>query len=247
LRGAELWALNGVSAVVEAGRVTAVVGPNGAGKTSLVRAAAGLVPLTSGSCAVLDRPLSSWPRDALARHVAYLPQTGDAAWPLPAKDVVALGRMPHGARLGAFAPADADAVERAMARADVLHLAGRRVDQLSAGERARVLFARALATEAEILLADEPAAHLDPAHQLRLMRLLQEEAARGVCVLVTLHELALASSCDRVLVLDRGRLAAEGDASSALSDEVLAEVFGIRAIRAARPSGGSAPIPDRLL
>jgi iron complex transport system ATP-binding protein len=246
-RGRELWALDGVTSEILAGQVTAVVGPNGAGKTTLLRVAAGLVALASGACMLGGRSVSEWPRQDLARHIAYLPQSGDAAWPLPARQVVALGRLPHGAQLGRLAPADETAVTRALERADVLHLADRRIDQLSAGERSRVLFARALATGAGILLADEPAAHLDPAHQLRLMRLLAEEAARGVAVLVTLHELALAAACDRVLVLDRGRIAADGPPEVALSDDVLARIFGVRAARAATPHGASAPVPYALL
>ena len=102
------------------------------------------------------------------------------------------------------------------------------MDELSAGERARVLFARALATAAPVLLADEPAAYLDPAHQLRLMDLLREEAARGTAVAVTLHDLALASRhCDEIVVLHEGRVAAQGTPAEALSDASLAAVFGI--------------------
>jgi iron complex transport system ATP-binding protein len=118
-------------------------------------------------------------------------------------------------------------VDTALARADATAFAARRTDELSAGERARVLLARALATEAPILLADEPAAWLDPAHQLRLMALLREEAARGTTVAVTLHDLSLASRhCDRLLVLNEGRVAATD-----LGDETLASVFGIEALR----------------
>jgi iron complex transport system ATP-binding protein len=246
-RGQDFWAVDDVSAEIPAGQVTCIVGPNGAGKTTLLKAGAGLLPLESGSCALLGRPLREWSREERARRIAYLPQGGDAAWPVLAEDLVALGRMPHGARLARLAPADREAVARAMERADVRHLANRRVDQLSTGERMRVLFARALATGADLLLADEPAAHLDPAHQLRLMRLLAEEAARGAAVLVTLHELALAAGCDRVLVLDRGRLAAAGTPGEALSDDVLAKVFGVAAARAVLPAGIAAPVPYDLL
>jgi iron complex transport system ATP-binding protein len=106
------------------------------------------------------------------------------------------------------------------------------MNELSAGERARVLFARALATGAPVLLADEPAAYLDPAHQLRLMDLLREEAARGTAVAVTLHDLTLASrACDAIIVLKEGRVAASGPPAEALSDKALAEVFRIVAQR----------------
>jgi len=243
----EVRALDGISTAIQPGAVSCIVGPNGAGKTSLLRVAAGLLALDSGTCTVSGRALSDWPRDALARRVAYLPQGGTVDWPLPARAVVSLGRMPHGAALFRLSSIDKEAVERALVRADVVQFAARRVDQLSAGERARVLLARALATEADVLLADEPAAHLDPAHQLRLMMLLRQEARRGVAVLLTLHELSLAARCDRVLVLDRGRLAADGPPSEALSDAVLADVFNVGAVRAHGPDGIAAPVPWKIL
>ncbi len=221
-------ALNAVSAVFKPGTVTGVIGPNGAGKTTLLRAALGLQPVSSGLIRIQERPLGEWKRAALARAIAYLPQGGEARWPMLAAEVVMLGRLPHRA---AFAPADLTdrvAVADALARCDASPFAERRMDELSAGERARVLFARALATGASVLLADEPAAYLDPSHQIRLMELLREEAARGTAVAITLHDLSLAEAhCDEVLVLAGGRLAAEGPPETALSDATLAHVFHI--------------------
>ncbi len=212
--------LRNVNAVFKPGAVTGIVGPNGAGKTTLLRAALNLLPLQTGKVLVQGRSVGAWSREALARTVAYLPQGGEAHWPVLARDLVVLGRLPHRDR-------DARAIDDALARADAAAFAGRRTDELSAGERARVLFARALATQTPILLADEPAAWLDPAHQLRLMALLREEAARGTAVAVTLHDLSLASRhCDGIIVLHEGRVAA-----SDLSDETLARVFGIAALR----------------
>jgi iron complex transport system ATP-binding protein len=221
-------ALDGVTAKLPAGAVTGIVGPNGAGKTTLLRAALGLQELSGGTIRIQDKKLAEWPRRALARAAAYLPQGGEARWPMAAEEVVLLGRLPH--RL-AFATPDAKdrkAVAEALARCDAGAFAPRRMDELSAGERARVLFARALATGASILLADEPAAFLDPSHQLRLMELLQEEARRGTAVAVTLHDLSLAARhCDEIVVLHEGRLAADGSPQEALSDETLARVFRI--------------------
>ncbi|MBS0472212.1 MAG: ABC transporter ATP-binding protein [Proteobacteria bacterium] len=228
--------LDGVDASFASGKVTGIVGPNGAGKTTLMRAALGLMPIDSGAVTVLDRPLGAWSREGLAQTIAYLPQGGDAHWPVEARELVALGRLPHRARFAPSRAVDLAAVDEALARCDAVKFAARRMNELSAGERARVLFARALATGAKVLLADEPAAYLDPAHQLRLMDLLREEAARGTAVAVTLHDLALASRhCDEIVVLDGGRVVAQGAPDVALRDAVLAEVFAIAAERA--PSG----------
>ena len=232
-------ALRHVSLRFAAGAVTGIVGPNGAGKTTLLRAALGLLPLASGNVVVLSRPLASWRNGTLACAVAYLPQGGEAKWPMLAREVVMLGRLPHRPAFAAPRPADDRAVCEALARCDAERFAERRMDELSAGERARVLFARALATGAPVLLADEPAAFLDPAHQLRLMELLREEARRGTAVAVTLHDLPLAAHhCDEIVVLHEGRVAADGTPDVALSDEALARVFGVAALRVRDPGGG---------
>ena len=221
-------ALDGASAKLASGCVTGIVGPNGAGKTTLLRAALGLQEISGGSIRILDRPLDGWARADLARVVAYLPQGGEARWPMTAFDVVLLGRLPHRAPFAAPGARDLNAVAEALARCDAAAFAPRRMDELSAGERARVLFARALATGAAILLADEPAAYLDPSHQLRLMELLREEAHRGTAVAVTLHDLSLvARHCDEIIVLHEGRLAADGAPAEALSDSTLARVFQV--------------------
>jgi iron complex transport system ATP-binding protein len=221
-------ALNALSARLTAGAVTGIVGPNGAGKTTFLRAALGLQPLSQGCVTVLGTPLSAWTREKLARAMAYLPQGGEARWPMMAADVVLLGRLPHRTGFGAPVLEDRVAAADALARCDAGCFAARRMDELSAGERARVLFARALATGAAVLLADEPAAFLDPSHQLRLMELLREEARRGTAVVVTLHDLALAHRhCDEIIVLHEGRLAADGCPAEALSDATLARVFAI--------------------
>jgi iron complex transport system ATP-binding protein len=226
--------LRGVDAEFARGKVTGIVGPNGAGKTTLLRTALGLMPPSAGSVHVLGKPLALWSREGLARTIAYLPQRGDAHWPVPARQLAALGRLPHRAAFAPLSAVDDEAVEIALTRCDALQFADRPMDELSAGERARVLFARALATAAPILLTDEPAAFLDPAHQLRLMELLHEEAGRGTAVAVTLHDLSLAARhCDEIIVLHQGRAAAMGRPDAALSDATLAEVFGIAAERTA--------------
>lgn len=232
-------ALSEVSAHFSTGAVTGIVGPNGAGKTTLLRTVLGLQQLAGGMIRILNKPLAEWSREGLARAAAYLPQGGDAKWPMLVEEVVMLGRLPHRARFASPSAADRGAVRDALERCDAALFARRPMDELSAGERARVLFARALATTASILLADEPAAFLDPAHQLRLMELLREEARRGGTVAVTLHDLPLAAChCDEIVVLHQGRTAAEGAPAAALSDEALAKVFGVAALRVRDPRGG---------
>jgi iron complex transport system ATP-binding protein len=224
--------LRSIDVSFAAGKVSGLVGPNGAGKTTLLRTALGLLPLAGGEIRILDRALKDYSRDALARAVAYLPQGADAQWPIDAERLVALGRLPHRASFAPLSREDIAAVGEALARCDASDFARRRIDELSSGERARVLLARALATQAPVLLVDEPAAHLDPAHQLRLMELLREEAARGAAVVVTLHDLTLASRfCDEITVLKRGEIVSAGSAEDALSDMVLAQAFGVAALK----------------
>ena len=226
-------ALTDVTLALQAGSVTGLVGPNGAGKTTLLRAALGLLAPESGAISLLDRPLADWPDEARARRIAYLAQSTETHWPLIARRIVALGRMPYRPAYARLLPADEAIIEDALARCDALALADRRMDEISAGERARVLLARALATAAPVLLVDEPAAHLDPIHQLGLMELLRDEARRGTAVVVTLHDLALAARyCDTLIVLKEGRVASTGVPDEALSDAALANVFGVRPLRA---------------
>jgi iron complex transport system ATP-binding protein len=223
--------LENISALFAKGEVTGLIGPNGAGKTTLLRVALGFLK-AQGGVRVLGEPLADWPREKLARAIAYLPQTADAHWPILARRLVSLGRMPHRAALAPLSQEDDAAIDTALDRCDARAFASRRMDELSAGERARVMLARALATNAPILLVDEPAAHLDPAHQLQLMELLREEARRGVAVIVTLHDLSLAARfCDRLVVLKQGRVIAQGTPADALSDATLAEAFGIAPLR----------------
>ena len=225
--------LHDVSLSLPSGQLVALVGPNGAGKTTLLRALAGLVSST-GTIEVNGDHLSSLPLRERAKRFGYLPQGHLVHWPLPAKDVVALGRYPHGATDPArLSPRDEQAVLRAMQATNVVEFSERPVTELSGGERSRVALARVLAVEAPIVLADEPTASLDPRYQIDVMINLRSAADRGVLVVVVTHDLGLAARfADTVLVLSDGRLVAQGKPAQALSEQVMANVFRISAYRA---------------
>lgn len=224
--------LSQVSAGLSGGELVGLIGANGAGKSTLMRAAVGIIEPAAG-CVKLDGvDLQRCARRRRARQLAYLPQGAPCHWPLTVQRLVALGRLPH---LQAWQrPGDEDraAVARAMEQADVAFLAQRDTLSLSGGERARVMLARALAGEPALLLADEPTAGLDPAHQLAVMQTLRRRSRDGMGVLVSLHDLGLAARfCDRVLLLHRGRLLADGPPVSVLDARQLAAAFNIEALR----------------
>jgi len=225
--------LNDISLSLVSGHLVALVGPNGAGKTTLLRALAGLLP-SDGAIHVGGAALASLSLRERARRFAYLPQGHIVHWPLPARDIVALGRYPHGATDPARLSAkDSDAVLRAMRATDVVEFSDRRVTELSGGERSRVALARVLAVEAPVILADEPTASLDPRYQLDVMKTLRAAADQGGLVIVVTHDLGLAARfADHLLVLSQGRLVAEGAPAAALSEQVMADVFRVSAYRA---------------
>lgn len=235
-----------VSATLTGGELVALVGPNGAGKTTLLRALAGLVE-AEGRILLQRRPLAQFAPRERARAIAYLPQGHAFHWPLSAAAVVALGRHPHTDPFARATEADDAAVARALAATDAAHLAERSVFTLSGGERARVALARALATEAPVLLADEPTASLDPRHQLVVMEQLRRTARAGGAVLAVTHDLTLAARfADRVLVMDAGRIVADGPPTLALAPQRLAETFGVEA-RLIEIGNDRVPIPLRPL
>ena len=220
--------LNDFSFSVASPGLVVIVGPNGAGKSTLLRAIAGLVPAQDGTIRIGKFELRSMSMQQRARTIGYLPQERTVHWPVSARQIVALGRLPHqppGARLSA---ADRAAIDAAMAAMDASSLADRSVHELSGGERARVLIARVLAQQPSVILADEPTAGLDPKHQWALFEQLETAAAKGTRIIVALHDLALASRFARhVLVVSDGRLVASGAPEQVLTAKRLASVFGV--------------------
>lgn len=221
--------VDGVSVDLAGGGVIGLIGPNGAGKSTLVRAIAGLIP-AEGSILIDGAPVATMVLRDRARRIAYLPQGQTVHWPLTVERLVALGRLPHLAPFARPAEGDAQAIERALERTELQPLRDRSVNELSGGERARVLLARALAVEAPLLLADEPLAALDPAHQIEVMALLRAEAARGATVIAVLHDLTLAARwCDRLLLIDQGRLLADGKPAEVLTADRIGSVYNVSA------------------
>ncbi len=212
---------------ISAGATTAVLGPNGSGKSTLLRLLLGVVPPSAGSVDFQDRPLSGWGRDALAREVGVVPQGEEAVFPTSVREMVAMGRYPHLGPWRREGDADRRAVDDAMRRCDVADLAARPVSTLSGGERQRARLARALAQEAATLALDEPTAALDIAHEMALFELLRDLGHAGKTVLLVTHNLNLAARyADRLVLLDRGRLAAEGTPAQVLTRETVERVYG---------------------
>ena len=216
--------LHGIDLEVGAGEVVGIIGPNGAGKTTLMRAALGLLGATGhSSLAELD------PRSR-GRAVAWLPQAREIAWPMSVERLVMLGRTPH---LGAGqrpTAADAAAVDCALHRMDLERFRARTATLLSGGEQARALIARALAQETPLLMADEPIAGLDPAHQIATMQTFTSLVQEGRSVMVSLHDLGLAARhCTRLVVIGGGGIVASGTPRAVLTPDLLRDTFGISA------------------
>ena len=225
--GAAGRALDGVSLRVEPGRLVAVTGPNGSGKTTLVNALLGLIPLDGGKALLDGKPVTDWRRGPLARVVGVVPQREEVVFPLTVTQTVMLGRYPY---LGPLAPIgyhDREATLRALRRCDIEPLADRRVDTLSGGEWQRVRVARALAQQPRILVLDEPTSSLDVRHEMELFELVRTLVKDGLAGLVITHELNLAARfADRILLLDRGRVVADGAPAEVFQRDTLTQVFG---------------------
>lgn len=229
--------LDQVDASFAPGRVTAILGPNGAGKSSLLACLAGLRAPDRGSVTLDGISRAEIDARVLARRIGFLPQTADVHWDVDVETLVALGRFPHRGRWGE-SDADRAAVAAAMAATDVTGFAHRIVNSLSGGERGRVLLARVLAGTPDWLLADEPLASLDPAHQLDVLDCLRRIAGQGAGVIVVLHDLNQAARvADDVILLRQGRIIAQGPPDAVLTPARIAETYGVTAQIGHTPDG----------
>ena len=238
--------LRGVTLGVREGEVVGVIGANGSGKTTLLRGATRVLAPLEGAVTLLGRPLGLYGREDLARTVAVVPQEGAPIFPFSVLDTVLMGRAPWLRPFSFEGEEDLRAAREALGAVGALDLAGRDLAELSGGERQRVVVARALAQGTRVLLADEPTAHLDLRHAVALFSLLRDlRESRGLAVLVVTHDVNLAAlHCDRLVLLDRGRVAAEGTPRDVLRPGLLGEAFGTEVRVEARPDGTPYVVPE---
>ena len=222
--------VRGVDLNVEHGEMLGLLGPNGAGKSTLLRSILQLIPQDRGNVRLEGRFVHTIPVQERSRKIAYLAQQGPMYWPLSVERLVSLGRFPHLSSWQHLSSHDQDIVETTLYQTDLWHLRQRTITTLSGGERTRALLARALAVDAPLLLADEPVAALDPAHQLQIMQLLRQYSDTGHSVIVVMHDLTLAARyCHRLALMHEGKLIASGSAQEVLRPEHLATVYKIDA------------------
>ena len=222
--------LAGIDLSLAKGEVVALIGPNGAGKSTLLLAALGRLPYR-GSIRVAGAEISDIDMRTRAQRLGYVPQRGSLRAPLSVTQVVAAGRFSRGGMLARLSHVDQQAIAAALRDADVQALADRRFDHLSCGEQQRVLLARALATEAPVLLMDEPTAGLDPGHALALLALLRRIAASGRSVVVALHHLdEVAHVADRVVLVHGGRAVVVGTPAEVLTAAWLRTAYGVEPV-----------------
>lgn len=224
------YVLKGVSCSAGKGEVLSLIGANGSGKSTLLKTILGILPKASGTSHFEGKDLDMVVPRERAKLMSYMAQENDCRWPLSVRRVVALGRMPHQGPFQSRTAEDEAIVERVMEKAGVAHLADRNVMRLSGGERHRVLFARALASDPKLLFADEPTAGLDPYHQLHLMELFRKEAQQGRTIVVVLHDLGLAARfSDRIVLLKEGQVIADGTPEAVMTPEILAQAYAVHA------------------
>lgn len=240
--------LVGVSFTVAAGEILGVIGPNSAGKTTLLRLLSRVLVVEAGRILLFGRDLTAMPKREVAREVAVVPQEFQVAFPFTVEQVVAMGRYPHTHGIGLENPDDRHVVQQVLHETGIVHLAQKYLDQLSGGEKQRVVIARALAQEPRLLLLDEPMAHLDLNHQLEILRLLKRlKAERGLTIILVSHDLNAAVECsDRLLLLKSGEVVTAGRPEEVIQPEILEKAYGCPVWVGTDPETGSIRILPRL-
>jgi len=230
--------LEGIDADFARGRLTAVIGPNGAGKSTLLEAAAGILPF-SGSIELDGQSFATIGRRGLAQRRAYLPQRAAVEWPISVERVVALGLTPLLPSFGGLPATMLPLIDLALAECDLEALRDRAATNLSGGELARVMLARAIVGDPELLIVDEPTAGLDPRHAIDAARRLRARADAGRAVIVALHDLDLALRfADDVIAVRDGRIVAMGSVDAVMTEPVLGALYDV-GVRISRDDGGA--------
>jgi iron complex transport system ATP-binding protein len=237
--------LSGIDFAIAPGEIVGLVGCNGVGKTTLLRVANGRVAPSAGRVRLGDDELARLSRRAVARRIALVPQDMHVPFPFRVGELVLMGRAPHQPLVGLESHHDVELAMRALARCGMEALADRDVTTLSGGERQLVLFARALVQEPSVLLLDEPTAFLDLRHRVEVLREVRAFARAGGAALVVSHDLSLAArSCDRIVLLEPGRVAAVGAPERVLTPDHLRRAFGIDALTFSGPDGALVVVPE---
>ena len=233
-------AVRDVSFELRPGRNVALLGPNGAGKTTLVRSLNGTVPTSSGSITLEGKKLSHYSRREIARRIAVVAQENETRFPVTVLEYVLAGRFANGSAFGWETYEDIGLAKDALKRCDLGSFAGRKMNELSGGERQRVVLARAIATDARILLLDEPTANLDLAHQAMMFRLVRERCGEcGSAAIVITHDLNLAAEfADEVMLLKDGRMFDFGPPEAVLRGKNVDRVFNVKVLLDANPASG---------
>lgn len=244
--------LKGLSFPVRQGEFFIVIGPNGSGKTTLMKVIAGLLKLQHGEIRIMGRPSKTYSRKAIAREIAFVPQLFTVDFPFIVSDVVLLGRSPHLGIFGLESENDIALAQQAMAFTEVSHLVRRRLDQISGGERQRVLIARAICQEPEIIVLDEPTASLDIAHQLRILDLMEKmKKEKNITVIMVSHDINLAAMyADTLLLIHKGEMVKCGRPADVLKYQTLESVYGCSLLVDENPLGKQprvTPVPRRYL
>jgi iron complex transport system ATP-binding protein len=225
-----------LSLQVADGQLVGLLGPNGSGKSTLLRMAYRLLRPTAGVVALDDRDVWRLSARDAARSMAVLAQENPSDFDFSAREIVLMGRTPHKRMFDADTAEDQRRVDQALIRVGAADLADRRFQTLSGGEKQRVLMARALVQQAQVLVLDEPTNHLDIRYQFEIMALIR---ALGVTTLAALHELNLAAHyCDRLYLIDAGRLVASGVPAEVLTPALIDRVYGVRAEVSVAPVSG---------
>ncbi|MFK5970472.1 MAG: ABC transporter ATP-binding protein [Candidatus Marithrix sp.] len=226
----EHWLIRNVSLKLPKNKFTVLIGPNGAGKTTLLKLLAGLWQPTEGKVILNGNNLHQFKRIELAKQLTFVPQNSNINFAFTVKDIVMMGRNPH---LRRFQPITGlEHVKQAMKRTDISHLADRLVTTLSGGEMQRVIIARSLATQANIILLDEPTASLDISHAIEILELLQELVTEGHTIILSIHDINLAIRyADNIILINQGNIIAHGSPNQILTDDIMSNIFKVNVER----------------